>query len=122
MSWFQAPSVSDVTPLVALGAPPDPNQPFWVSLLPFAMILGIFYFVILLPMRRRQKKVQSFQEALKPGDRVITTSGIYGTVTKVNETSVQLQIAEKVRIEVSKAAVGGYQGQEPVVQESSGGL
>ena len=52
---------------------------------------------------------------LKVGDKVITTGGIYGTVTKVNDASVQLQIAEKVRIEVAKAAVGGYQGQEPVV-------
>jgi len=128
MTWFDATSVPDVTsrlaaarsPLVAMAAPADGAAPIWVQLVPFAMILGIFYFVILLPMRRRQKKVQTFQDALKVGDRVITTSGIYGTVTKVNDTSVQLQIAEKVRIEVAKAAVGGYQGQEPVVQESSG--
>jgi preprotein translocase subunit YajC len=111
-----------VPPLFAMGAPPDPNQPFWLTLMPFAMILGIFYFVILLPMRRRQKKVQTFQEGLKVGDRVITTSGIYGTITKVNDLSVQLQIAEKVKIEVAKAAVGGYQGQEPVVSEQGGGL
>jgi preprotein translocase subunit YajC len=128
MTWFDAPPAADVMPwadatdarLLAMAAPADGTAPIWVQLVPFAMILGIFYFVILLPMRRRQKKVQVFQDALKVGDRVITTSGIYGTVTKVNDTSVQLQIAEKVRIEVAKASVGGYQGQEPVVQESSG--
>jgi preprotein translocase subunit YajC len=114
MTWLAAPS------LLAMAAPADGAAPIWVQLVPFAMILGIFYFVILLPMRRRQKKVQSFQDSLKVNDKVITTSGIYGTVTKVNDTSVQLQIAEKVRIEVAKAAVGGYQGQEPVVQESTG--
>ena len=123
MTWFAAPSLA-VTPdtfaLLAMGAPPDPNQPVWLTLLPFAMILGIFYFVILLPMRRRQKKVQTFQDSLKAGDKVITTSGIYGTVVKVGDASVQLQIAEKVRIEVARASVGGYQGQEPVVQESTG--
>jgi preprotein translocase subunit YajC len=119
---FAAFSVPDVTPLIAMAAPAEGSAPFWVQLVPFAMILGIFYFVILLPMRRRQKKVQAFQDALKTGDRVITTSGIYGTITKVNDTSVQLQIAEKVRIEVAKASVGGYQGQEPVVAESSTGL
>jgi preprotein translocase subunit YajC len=122
------PVLSDVVspllgvPLLAMAPAPDGNAPVWVQFLPFALILGIFYFVILLPMRRRQKKVSEFQDALKVGDKVITTSGIYGSITKVNEKSVQLQIADKVRIEVAKASVGGYQGQEPVVPESGGGL
>jgi preprotein translocase subunit YajC len=89
-----------------------------VGFIPFALILGIFYFLILLPMKNRQKKVQAFQDALKAGDKVITTGGIYGRITKVNDKSVQLEIADKVRIEVSRAAVGGYQGQDPVVAES----
>jgi preprotein translocase subunit YajC len=89
-----------------------------VQFLPFALILAIFYFVILLPMKRRQKKVQEFQESLKAGDKVVTTSGIYGLITKVNDRSVQLQVADKVRIEVARASVGGYQGQEPVVTDS----
>jgi preprotein translocase subunit YajC len=88
------------------------------AILPFALILAIFYFLILMPMQRRQKKVQEFQEALKTGDKIVTTSGIYGQITKVNEKSVQVQIADKVRIEVARASVGGYQGQDPVVQES----
>jgi len=88
------------------------------AFLPFALILAIFYFLILMPMQRRQKKVQEFQDSLKAGDKIVTTSGIYGQITKVNEKSVQLQIADKVRIELARASVGGYQGQEPVVQES----
>jgi preprotein translocase subunit YajC len=62
--------------------------------------------------------VQEFQDSLKAGDKIVTTSGIYGQITKVNDKSVQLQIADKVRIELARASVGGYQGQEPVVQES----
>jgi preprotein translocase subunit YajC len=89
------------------------------QMVPFALILVIFYFLILMPMRKRQKKIQEFQEALKVGDKVVTTSGIYGQITKVNEKSVQLQIADKVRIEVARAGIGGYQGQDPVVPESS---
>ena len=89
-----------------------------VGFIPFALILGIFYFLILLPMKNRQKKVQAFQEGLKTGDKVITTGGIYGQITKVNDKSVQLEIADKVRIEVARASVGGYQGQEPVVAEN----
>ena len=90
-----------------------------VQFLPFALILGIFYFMILLPMKRKQKKVQEFRESLKVGDKVVTTSGIYGQITRLNEKSVQVQIADKVRIEVARAAVGGYQGQEPVVADNS---
>jgi preprotein translocase subunit YajC len=88
-----------------------------IQFLPFAAILAIFYFLILLPMKRRQKKIQEFQDALKVGDKVITTSGIYGQITRVGEKSVQLQIADKVRIEAARASVAGYQGQDPVVTE-----
>ena len=92
-----------------------------VQFLPMIFIFLIFYFLLIAPMRKKQKKVQEFQAALKVGDRVITTSGIYGQVARLGEHSVQIQIADKVKIEVSRAAVGGYQGQEPVVppQDSS---
>lgn len=107
--------------VVALASQPQAGQPsIWVQLFPFALMLGIFYLLVLLPMRRRQKKIQEFQQALQVGDKVITTSGIYGQITKLTDASVQIQIAEKVRIEVARAAVGGYQGQEPVVKESGG--
>lgn len=89
-----------------------------LNFVPFAVILVIFYVLILMPMQRRQKKVQEFQSSLKVGDKVVTTGGIYGQITRVNDKSVQLQIADKVRIEISRAAIGGYQGQEPVVAES----
>jgi preprotein translocase subunit YajC len=94
------------------------QEPVWMSFVPFAMVLAILYFLILMPMQKQRKKVQEFQTALKVGDKVVTTSGIYGLITRVNDTSVQLQIADKVRIEIARASVGGYQGQEPVVQES----
>jgi preprotein translocase subunit YajC len=91
-----------------------------IFLLPYAAILAIFYFLILMPMKRRQKKIQEFQEALKVGDKVITTGGIYGQITRVNDKTVQLQIADKVRIEAARASVAGYQGQDPVVTEGGG--
>jgi preprotein translocase subunit YajC len=97
----------------------SPGQPAGlIQFLPFAIILAIFYFLILLPMKRRQRKIQDFQSALKVGDKVVTTSGIYGLITRVNDKSIQLQIADKVRIEIARQAVGGYQGQDPVVPES----
>lgn len=101
--------------LVSMSSLGDSSQ--LASILPFALILAIFYFLILMPMQRRQKKVQEFQDALKAGDKIVTTSGIYGLITKVNDKSVQVQIADKVRIELARASVGGYQGQDPVVQD-----
>ena len=103
---------------VAMAAPASGVSPL-VQLVPIALMVAIFYFIILLPMRRRQKKVQQFLEGLKVGDRVVTTGGIYGSITKLNDKSIQLQIAEKVRIEVARAAIGGYQGQEPVVADAA---
>jgi preprotein translocase subunit YajC len=101
--------------LVAMATPAQGAPSAWVQLLPFVLVLAIFYFIILLPMKRRQQKVQAFLSALKVGDRVITSGGIFGTITRVGEQSLQLQIANNVRIEVSRAAIVGYQGQEPVV-------
>ena len=107
--------------VVAL-APPQPGAqtPIWVTLFPFALMLAVFYVLVLLPMRRRQKKIQEFQDSIKVGDKVITTSGLYGQVTKITDVSVQLQIADKVRIDVAKASIGGYQGQDPVVKDPGG--
>jgi preprotein translocase subunit YajC len=102
--------------LVAMGTPQQGGASPWLQFIPFLLVLAIFYFVILMPMKKRQQKVQEFLSALKVNDRVITSGGIYGTVTKLNDQSVQLQIANNVRIEVSRAAVVGYQGQEPVAE------
>ena len=101
-----------------MGAPPEGGSA-WLQFVPFALVLAIFYFIILMPMKRKQQKVQDFLESLKVGDRVVTTGGIYGQVTRLGDQSVQLQIADKVRIEVAKAAIGGYQGQEPVVEPAN---
>ena len=100
-----------------------PAQSIWVQLFPFAMMLLIFYLLVLMPMRKRQKKVSEFQASLKEGDRVITTGGIFGQVTKIDDQAIQLQIADKVRIQVARAAIAGYQGQEPVVpRDNAGGM
>jgi preprotein translocase subunit YajC len=101
-----------------MGAPPQGGSP-WVQFIPFILVLAIFYFIILLPMRRKQQKVQQFLDRLKVGDRIITTGGIYGQITRLGDQSIQLQIADKIRIEIAKAAIGGYQGQPPVVEPSN---
>jgi preprotein translocase subunit YajC len=100
--------------LLAMAAPAQGSPSPWLQFVPFVLVLAIFYFIILLPMRKRQQKVQEFLATLKVNDKVITSGGIYGTITKVADSSVQLQVANNVRIEVSRAAIVGHQGQEPV--------
>jgi preprotein translocase subunit YajC len=96
----------------------DGSNPL-VQVIPFVLILGIFYFIILLPTKRKQQKVQAFLDALKVNDKVVTTGGIYGQITRLTDQRVQLQIADKVRIDVSRAAIGGYQDQPMVVENET---
>jgi preprotein translocase subunit YajC len=112
-------TMSSAAGLLAMAAPADQAMSPWIQLIPFALVLAIFYFVILLPMKRRQKKVQEFLDGLKIGDKVVTTGGIFGSITKVTEQSIQLQIAPNVRVDISRAAVVGFQGQAPVADQSA---
>lgn len=100
--------------LLALASPGQQVSPL-VQLIPFALVLAIFYFVILLPMKNRQKKVQDFLSALKEGDKIVTQGGIFGSIVKIKDEAVSLQIAPNVRVDIAKAAIVGYQGQPPVV-------
>jgi preprotein translocase subunit YajC len=76
---------------------------------PIIIIGVIFYVLIFLPMRKRQKKVDAMIAALKNGDRVITNSGIYGTVAGVKDKTFILKIADQVKIEIAKNAITGLQ-------------
>jgi preprotein translocase subunit YajC len=110
--------IASLPTVFAMGSVPEGGNP-WLQLVPFALVLGIFYFIILMPMKKKQQKVQEFLGNLKVGDRVITTGGLHGQITRLGEQSVQVQIADKVKVEVSRAAIGGYQGQEPVVEPTN---
>jgi preprotein translocase subunit YajC len=99
--------------LLAMATPQQGANPL-ISFLPLIALLAIFYFILVLPMKKKQQKVQAFLQALKEGDRVVTSGGMFGTITKLKDDAVQLQIAQNVKVDVSKAAIVGYQGQPPV--------
>ncbi len=82
---------------------------FLYQLAPILIIGIIFYLLIFMPMRKRQKKVDAMIAALRNGDKVITSSGIYGVVAGVKEKTFILKIADQVKIEVTKNAVAGLQ-------------
>jgi preprotein translocase subunit YajC len=88
----------------------------FVSLFPLLLIFVIFYFLIIRPQQRKQRQAQKEREemlnALKTGDKVVTSGGIYGTIVAVKDTTVQLRIAQSVSIEVLRSAIAGAQGTE----------
>ena len=84
------------------------------GLMPFLLIFGVFYFLIIVPQRKRQKALADMVATLKPGDKVITSGGIYATVKQVKEKSLLVMSADKSLLEISRASVSGMQGEEEV--------
>ncbi|MBI3995803.1 MAG: preprotein translocase subunit YajC [Nitrospirae bacterium] len=84
-----------------------------VSFLPFVLIFVVFYFLLILPQQRKQKKHRAMLEALKKGDRVLTTGGVLGTVAALNKDVITVQIADNVRVKVRREYIAELQeGQE----------
>lgn len=99
-------------PLWAAAPPAEGAGGLLGGLLPMVLILGVFYFMLILPARKRQKKLQEMIHNLKRGDKVITTGGIHGTVMGISDRLIQLRIADQVTIEISKNAVAALQSAE----------
>lgn len=88
------------------------GQPGGIALfLPLILIMVIFYFLMILPAQRRQKKVNEMLRSLKNGDKVITNGGIYGTIVGLEDDAVQLRIADQVKIKLSRSAIAGLQAE-----------
>jgi preprotein translocase subunit YajC len=102
----------DPKTILALAGPPSGGDanPF-ASLILMGLIFGIFYFVLIMPMRRKQKKLEEMVKALKPGDNVVINPGILGTVVGIENDVLLVRIDEKTRIKVLRSAVAGLQGQ-----------
>jgi preprotein translocase subunit YajC len=83
-----------------------------VAFLPLLFILGIFYLIVFLPARRRQKKLQEMIDNLQAGDKVVTSGGIYGTIVGFKNDRIQLRVADNVKIEMSRSAVAALQKPE----------
>lgn len=82
----------------------SPENP-WMSFLPFLLIIVVFYFFMIRPQMKRQKEVRNFREALKKGDKVMTTSGVHGVVNEIGDSWALVEIAPNVKIKVEKAGL-----------------
>lgn len=81
------------------------NQNMLVQLIPFVVIFAIFYLLIIMPARKKQKQHQSMITSLKGGERVITAGGIYGTVTRVLDDRFVIQVDGNTKIEITKGSI-----------------
>jgi preprotein translocase subunit YajC len=83
--------------------------------LPILFVFAIFYFILLAPMRKQQKKTKEMLAALKKGDEVMTSGGIRGTIRRIEEPWLSVQIAENVTVRMARSAVTGLieEGQAP---------
>src|SRR2546430_5104395 len=76
------------------------------QLLFFAAIFAIFWFLLIRPQQKQKREREQMLAALKRGDRVVTTGGLHGTVTSLDEQKVVLRVADQVRLEFDRSAVG----------------
>ena len=79
----------------------------FANFLPIIAIGLVFYFLVIAPANKQRKKQQEMLSALKKGDRVLTTGGIYGTIQGVEPDAVYLKIAENVKVKVARSAISG---------------
>lgn len=87
------------------GTAPAAGPSMLSALIPFIAVFVIFYLLIIRPQRKKQQKHMQMVNQLQPGDRIITTGGIYGTVMGVEKDKLELKIAANVKIEITKSAV-----------------
>lgn len=90
------------------GDPARGQGSLFTALLPFILVFVIFYLLIIMPQRKRQKRHQEMVGQLKPGDKIVTTGGIYGTVMGVQQDRIELKIASNVKVDITKNAVAAF--------------
>jgi preprotein translocase subunit YajC len=93
--------------LLLAGSPPGGEQSPLPSFILMALIFGIFYFVLILPMKQKQRKLEEMTKTLKSGDKVVLSSGIFGTIVAVEDDAFALRIDQNTKIRVLKSAVAG---------------
>ena len=76
-----------------------------VSFVPLILIVVVFWFFLIRPQQKRQKEHQKMISELGKGDRIVTTGGLFGTITKIGEDRMTVEIADKVRVQIERSQV-----------------
>jgi len=80
------------------------------AMVPLILIFVIFYFLLILPQRKRQKEHQRMIENVKKGDKIVTSGGLYGTITRVKKNYVEVEIANQVVVKIQRSAISALRG------------
>ncbi|MDR0553432.1 MAG: preprotein translocase subunit YajC [Treponema sp.] len=91
-------------PLQTAAATPGAGS-FVTTLIPFVLIIAIFYFLIIRPQNKKQKETQKMLSALKKGDKIVTIGGVHGVIQSVKESSVIVKVDENTKMEFSRSAI-----------------
>lgn len=83
-----------------------------LSLVPFVLIFVVFYFLLVLPQQRRQKKLKSLLDTLKKGDKVVTSSGLWGTITNMGKETVTLQVSDNTKVRIQRDHIARLRGND----------
>ena len=86
----------------------------WTFMLMIVAMIAIFYFFMIAPQQKKQKKINSFRNSLRNGDKVMTAGGIYGRIREVNDNHVLLEIDNNVTIKIDKNSI--YQSMQDVAE------
>jgi preprotein translocase subunit YajC len=84
----------------------------WLSFVPFILIFVVFYFLLILPQQKRQKKLKAMVDALKKGDKVVTSGGIWGTVANLGKDTVTLQVGDNTKIKIQRDHIARIRAQD----------
>ena len=96
----------------------------FASFIPLILIFAVFYFMLIRPQQKQAKELQQFLNDLKTGKKVITKGGIHGTITRLTDTIVTLEVADNVRIKVSRSSIAGpltKEGAPAPIKKPAGG-
>ena len=94
-----------MTDLFILAQAPGAGPAGWLNLLPMLLILVVFYFLLVAPMRKRQKELAQQVDKLQKGDRVVTNGGLHGEIAGIEGGVVLLKIADQVKVKLDKSAI-----------------
>ncbi len=83
-------------------------SPMWTFMAPMVLMVVIFYFLLIRPQQKKAKEHKALLDNLKSGDRIITSGGIIGTIINIDDQMVNVEIADKVRIQMARPYIAGF--------------
>ena len=103
------------------GASPQGGAGGFAGLVPLILMFVIFYFLLIRPQQKKTKEHREMVGNLKKGDRIVTAGGLHGRVTGVSDSTLTVEIAEKVRVKVNRASVSALAQPAPAAQPAKKG-